>query len=247
MVTPAPRAVIFDLAGTLVDWPTEPVDHRWAVSYDHLTTLYPDRAWPPRAAYVAAMRAAEEAHWDRVVATGGSGSAADLLHDGFHRLGWRPDDTDLHAALAGYARAIDRWTVACPDARATLATLRGRGYRLGLLSNTWWASAWHDAELAAHGLADLLDALLYTSDLAHSKPHPSVFRDLAARLGVDPAACVMVGDRMIDDVSGALGVGMRAVWKRHDKPLPRPPHIVPTAVVTRLAELPGLLRAWGGA
>jgi len=57
----------------------------------------------------------------------------------------------------------------------------------------------------------------------------------------------MVGDRMIDDVSGALGVGMRAMWKRHDKPLPRPPHIVPTAVVTRLAALPGLLRAWGGA
>ncbi len=39
----------------------------------------------------------------------------------------------------------------------------------------------------------------------------------------------------------------RRIWKRHDKPLPRPPHIVPTAVVTHLVELPGLLRAWGGA
>jgi FMN phosphatase YigB (HAD superfamily) len=54
----------------------------------------------------------------------------------------------------------------------------------------------------------------------------------------------MIGDRMIDDISGALGVGMRAVWKANTSPWPRPEHIEPTATVTCLAELPPLVEAF---
>jgi len=123
--------------------------------------------------------------------------------------------------------------------------LRERGYRLGLLSNTWWAAEWHNADIAAHGLADLLDELVYTSDLPHSKPHPSVFAEIAARLGLEAAACVMIGDRQIDDVSGAKAVGMRAIWRRNDDGFPTST-VTPDAVVDRLSELPDLLRNWGG-
>lgn len=105
---------------------------------------------------------------------------------------------------------------------------------------------WHNADLAAHGLAEYLDELVYTSDLPHSKPHPSVFQTVAGLLGTAPAACVMIGDRLLDDVGGALGVGMRAVWKQNTKPWPRPPEVTPTATIRHLAELPPLLRTWGG-
>ena len=127
-----------------------------------------------------------------------------------------------------------------------LALLRERGYRLGLLSNTWWAAGWHNADLAAHGLGELLDEVVYTSDQPHSKPHPSVFSEIAGRLGVPPAACVMIGDRQIDDVSGAKRVGMRAVWRRNDSGFPTWDR-EPDAVVDGLTEIPPLLRAWGGA
>ena len=58
---PPPRAVIFDLGGTLVDWPdwNEDAPRRWALSWDALTATLPHAAWPPRDAYVAAMRADE--------------------------------------------------------------------------------------------------------------------------------------------------------------------------------------------
>jgi putative hydrolase of the HAD superfamily len=115
-----------------------------------------------------------------------------------------------------------------------------------LLSNTWWAAEWHNADLAAHGLTGMFDEMAYTSDLPHSKPHPSVFLEVAGRLAVEPAACVMVGDRMIDDISGSLGAGMRGVWKKTEHPWPQPEHILPTAVITHLAEVPELLRTWGG-
>src|ERR687886_608520 len=242
----APRAVIFDLGGTLVDWPDweQDAERRWALSYDYLTAATPGIAWPECRAYVRAMQAAEAEHWRRVNAEQWSGPPTALIHDGFRRLGLQLHERETLAALDGYARAVEGWAEVFPDARETLLRLREHGFRLGLLSNTWWAAAWHDADLAAHGLADLLDAVVYTSDLPHSKPHPSVFSEVAARLGVDPATCVMVGDRMVDDVMGALGAGMRAVWKRNTKPWPRSAHISPSATIDHLAELPGLFEAW---
>jgi putative hydrolase of the HAD superfamily len=242
----APRAVIFDLGSTLVDWPDwdEDAPRRWALTYDHLVRTVSRPDWPAREAFAATMRAAELAHWQRVEREWWSGPPSGLLTDGFHRLGLHVHERELLMALEGYARAVDGWAVVYPDACETLALLRRRGYRLGLLSNTWWAADWHNADLATHGLAHLLDEVVYTSDLPHSKPHPSVFADVAGRLGVEPAACVMIGDRPIDDISGALRAGMRAVWKTNGHPRPKPDDIHPTATVTHLAELPALLEAW---
>ena len=244
-----PRAVIFDLGGTLIEWPDwdEDSPRRWARSYDNLVAALPTAKWPARDTYVQAMRDAELAHWRRVENEHWSGPPSGLVREGFLRLGRPVHEPELLAALDGYARAVDGWAVVFPDSAETLRLLRERGYRLGLLSNTWWAAEWHNADLAAHGLADLLDAVVYTSDLPHSKPHPSVFLEVAGRLGAEPAACVMVGDRMVADVSGALGAGMRAVWRANTSPWPRAERVEPTATVARLGELPGLLRSWGGA
>jgi putative hydrolase of the HAD superfamily len=242
------RAAIFDLGGTLVDWPgwDDDAPRRWAMSYDHLASVLANGALPGRDEFVRAMREAEHWHWRRVEEELRSGPPDEIVREGFRRLGYTADDATLLTALDGYARAVDGWAVAFPDARSTLQTLRERGYRLGLLSNTWWAADWHNADLAAHGLDDLLDEAVYTSDLPHSKPHPWVFHEVAQRLGVDPSSCVMIGDRLVDDVSGALRAGMRAVWKANDRPWPKPTDIVPTATISTLSELPGLLRRLGG-
>lgn len=244
-----PQAVIFDLGGTLIDWPDwgEDVRHRWSMAYDYLVGQLPNRDWPERATYVEAMLGAEQAHWARVVKERWSGPPSGVIREGLHRLRRRPDEDELLAALDGYARAVDGWAIVFPDARETLQLLRSRGYPLGLLSNTWWAADWHNADLATHGLNDLLNEIAYTSDLPHSKPHPSVFQEVAARLGVPVEACVMVGDRLADDISGALEVGMRAVWKKNDRPWPKTEHVTPTVTITDLAELPAILREWGGA
>jgi putative hydrolase of the HAD superfamily len=244
----APRAVIFDLGGTLLDWPNwdEDVILRWARSYDYFTSSIPGNHWPERDTYVRAMREAENAHWQRVAAEQWSGPPSTLISEGFRILGLHASEAEILAALDGYARAVDGWAEVFPDSRETLLLLRERGYRIGLLSNTWWAAEWHNADLAAHGLSGMFDEMAYTSDLPHSKPHPSVFLEVARRLDMEPAACVMVGDRMIDDISGAFGAGMRGVWKKTDHPWPRPEYIIPTAVITDLAEVPELLCTWGG-
>jgi HAD superfamily hydrolase (TIGR01662 family) len=241
-----PQAVVFDLGGTLVQWADWEggAAIKWGLAYDALAG--DSGVTAPREEFVAAMRAAETAHWERVDRDHWSGPPTSVVSEGFRRLGIAPSERALLAALDGYARAVAGWCTVFPDTRDTLVTLRERGYRLGLLSNTWWAAEWHNADLAAHGLADLLDELVYTSDLECSKPHPSVFREIASRLGVIPEDCVMIGDRQVDDVSGAMAVGMRAVWRRNESGFPTS-EVIPDAVVETLAELPGLLRSWGGA
>jgi putative hydrolase of the HAD superfamily len=239
--------VVFDLGGTLVQWADWEggAATKWGLAFDALRGSG-DAISASRDHFVQAMRAAEKAHWERVDRDHWSGPPTSVVSDGFERLGSSVGDASLLAVLDGYARAVAGWCTVFPDTRETLATLRERGYRLGLLSNTWWAAEWHNADLAAHGLADLLDELVYTSDLPRSKPHPSVFREVASRLGVAPEACVMIGDRQIDDVSGARAIGMRAIWRRNDSGFPTS-EVAPDAIVDALAELPDLLRSWGGA
>jgi putative hydrolase of the HAD superfamily len=243
----APRAVVFDLGGTLVHWPDweSGAVVKWGAAFDALRSDA-NGMTASRDDFIAAMRAAEKAHWERVDREHWSGPPTGVVSEGVRRLGADVDERAQLAILDAYARAVAGWCSVFPDTRDTLALLRERGYRLGLLSNTWWAAAWHNADLATHGLTDLLDELVYTSDLEHSKPHPSVFREVASRLEVPPEACAMIGDRQIDDVSGARAVGMRAIWRRNESGFPTS-EVMPDAVVDALAELPDLLRAWGGA
>ena len=243
----APRAVVFDLGGTLVQWADWEggASVKWGLAYDAVRAAQ-HGAVASREEFVAAMRAAEKAHWERVDREHWSGPPTGLVSDGFRRLDLEVAPELLVATMDGYAKAVAGWSTVFPDSRETLVLLRDRGYRLGLLSNTWWAAAWHDADIAAHGLGDLLDELVYTSDLPHSKPHESVFREVASRLDVGVEECVMIGDRQIDDVSGAKAVGMRAVWRRNDYGFPTS-DAVPDAVVDRVSELPAFLHEWGGA
>ena len=240
------RAVIFDLGGTLIDWPDwdDDIERRWGLSYNYLVTTLPEKRWPDSETYVQAMRAAEKYHWQQVAERQASSTPTALVHSGFQRMGLLVNEQEVLTALDGYARAIDGWAVIFPDTLHTLQTLRERSYRLGLLSNTWWAAEWHNAELVLHGLENMFDFVAYTSDLPHSKPHPSVFQYVAHHLGVPSEECVMVGDRMVDDISGALSAGMRAVWRQNDYPWPKPENIIPTTTIMTLAELLPILQAW---
>ncbi|HTE86084.1 MAG TPA: HAD family hydrolase [Dehalococcoidia bacterium] len=235
-------AIIFDLGGTLVDWPDWDTawEERWGSAFD----FYRERALgsaPERGKFVEAMHAAELAHWRRVEEDCWSGPPASVIQDGFRRMGQESGEHGVLVALDGYARAVSGWAQVYPDARSTLLALRERGLSLGLVSNTWWAASWHNADLAEHGLEDLIDVAVYTSDLPHSKPHASVFKHVTARLAVPPEQCVMVGDRPVDDISGALRAGMTAVLKTNGHPRPIPDGVHPSATIETLSELPAVL------
>ena len=74
------------------------------------------------------------------------------------------------------------------DALPALEELRGRGLKLGLLSNS---ARDLDEFVAHHGL--VADAVLTSYSHGKTKPHESIFWALLELLGVEPGEAVMVG------------------------------------------------------
>jgi len=89
-----------------------------------------------------------------------------------------------------------------PDMADTMRTLAGRGYRLGLISNTTSTVEGYQL-LEETGLKDLFSCVVLSAEFGRRKPHPSLFIEAARRVGVDPRVCAYVGDRPSRDMVGA--------------------------------------------
>jgi len=102
-----------------------------------------------------------------------------------------------------------------PDTLPALRALAARGIRTAVVSNVGWDPR---PVLAAHGIADLVDAILLSYEEGCQKPDPALFRKACARLGSEPARTLMVGDSRPAD-GGAEAVGIRTFFV---DPLPVP-------------------------
>jgi len=102
---------------------------------------------------------------------------------------------------------------------ALLDSLRARGLRTGLVSNAFDPGWLLHEDLARMGLAERLDAAVFSSEVGKRKPHPAIFEAALGQLGVEPGRALFVGDRRYEDVRGAKELGMTAVlalWFRAD-------------------------------
>lgn len=231
-------AVIFDWGGTL----TLPASLTGVVHWEsYAAVLHPDDA--DRAAEVAALLvAAEELHWGRVRGEGRAFTLAQVLV--------AAGVAEHSAALAAYRASMEPFTRTNPAVVSVVGALRDRGLRTGVLSSTMWPGSWHDEFLRRDGALDCFDACVWTSDLPWTKPSAAAFEAAMAAVGVsDPGRCVYVGDRMFDDISGAKGVGMRAVFVPHTRLPPEqvvPVDVEPDAVIDQLTDLVDVVDGWLG-
>jgi HAD superfamily hydrolase (TIGR01549 family) len=120
-----------------------------------------------------------------------------------------------------------------PDALPCLASLRGRGVRVGAVGNTPAASE----EL----LRDRVDFSGSSGRWGVEKPSPAFFERVAAEAHAEPAEIAYVGDRVDNDVEPALAAGMVAVHLRRGPwgHLHEPP--AGAVAIRSLAELPEAL------
>ena len=87
------------------------------------------------------------------------------------------------------------------------------------------------------------EAVLSSEGARAYKPLPAPFREIMDRMGVRPDEAIYVGDTLYDDVVGAKGVGMRAVWINRHGMSPDPQYLSPDYEIKSLNELPEILRA----
>jgi putative hydrolase of the HAD superfamily len=229
-------AVIFDWGGTLSEFVDLELVDAWRLAARHLDPTHEDDV-------VARLVRVEADFWATTASHQRSATLADLLARATAELGLDVAEALLEEAAV---RHLDAWTPHIrhdPGAVAALVALRAEGLRIGMLSNTHWPRAFHERFLERDGLARLIDARLYTSEMPFQKPHPSAFLAAAGALGVDPHHAVFVGDRPLDDVSGAQSVGMRTVL-RPNPFAPEVDGVEPDARIDSLGELAGLVRRW---
>jgi FMN phosphatase YigB (HAD superfamily) len=122
----------------------------------------------------------------------------------------------LSAALYALTVSADSWE-AFPDTVPTLAAVREKGLRIGVVSDTGF-----DLRPAMDllGITPYLDAVVMSFEHGVCKPAATVFRTACDQLGVDPARTLMVGDNPLTD-SGAVTAGLYAFL------LPPPPETGP--------------------
>ncbi len=232
------RAVLFDWGGTLTPWHTVDLVEQWRV-YARRYATDDDGA----AALAARILDAEARAWARARTDGGSARLAEVLAE----AGVDTDHPGHPAAQAADEEFWEPHTFTDPDVGPLFRGLRERGLRIGVLSNTIWTRGYHEAVFRRDGVLDLVDGAVYSSEIPHAKPHPEAFRAAAAAVGVDPGACVYVGDRPYEDVHGSQAVGMRAVLVPHsDIPADQqvPVDVVPDGVARRLLDVLDLVDAW---
>ena len=121
------------------------------------------------------------------------------------------------------------------DVAPVLRDLAGRGYRLGLISNSHRCLLSFQEHFDLRGFA----AAVSSSEHGFMKPHPSIFEAALAQAGVEAAEAVMVGDSVAHDIEGARRSGMRGVLVHRSGGMP--PQIDDLPVITSLRELPALL------
>ncbi len=97
----------------------------------------------------------------------------------------------------------------------TIKTL-AQSHQLGVVSNIWAPSHYWDIPLKQADLYRLFKARVFSSDGPFIKPHPQLFEQALAQLGVDKKQVLFVGDSFYRDVLGATKVGLDAVWVNRD-------------------------------
>jgi HAD superfamily hydrolase (TIGR01549 family) len=128
----------------------------------------------------------------------------------FSGLGVEAERLDeLMAALNNEHQKMHFYSVANEDAIPVLSELKGRGMRLGVISNSTDGMA--EQMLRILKVIPYLDTYVDSYRVGLAKPDPEIFLRTVRELGVAPAESLYVGDSYNIDVLGAVEAGLRGI------------------------------------
>jgi putative hydrolase of the HAD superfamily len=210
------------------DLVTDLIEGMTAVVFDFygtLTPVSPSEVWAINAAQLAAvmgvpagalLRVLDDSFPERI--SGALGDVRQTMQAMGDRLGVQLTDEQLDEASRTRRAVQESMFVLRPEALGVIKTLRDRGMRIGLVSDctSELPDAWSQLPLAA-----VVDAPVFSCVERTRKPDPRLFYAVARRLSAEPGACVYIGDGGGRELTGASGIGMRAVllagpdWHEH--------------------------------
>ena len=190
------RAVVFDLFITLTDFEAERCRPRFMDELARVLGVDP-------VAFASLMRAT---FTDRV--TGRLGDARSTFSTLASRLGCDLSPERLDRVMEMRYKQQRRSLTPRAGVLEAVSEVRTAGYRTGVLTDctTETPELWPSLPYAA-----VVDAVTFSCQVGHRKPHPAGYQDIAGRLSVAAEQCVYVGDGSSAELTGATSAGMTAV------------------------------------
>lgn len=210
-----PKAVIFDLGSTLIEYE--------AVSWDELNVLCAASARrflvaqgyevPPQNEFVMLFESLKSSYRQIASETLVEWSVPQVAAKLLEQLHIVAANGTVEELFDAYYAPVDELLYVYPDTVSTLQRLKNAGYVIGLISNTVFPERAHRRELHRFEIAPFLHFALFSSSFGLRKPHPDIFRKASELAGFDPADCLYIGDRYVEDILGPTGIGMPSVLK----------------------------------
>lgn len=127
--------------------------------------------------------------------------------------------------------------------REVLAILAEK-YKLAIAANQ---PSLMRVKLEKTGLMKYFVSSRVSEDLGLYKPDTRFFLEICRRIGIEPANCCMIGDRLDNDIFPANILGMKTIWFKvgpHAVQQFRIPEDVPDETVTSAYEIIRILESW---
>jgi dihydrofolate synthase/folylpolyglutamate synthase len=194
------RAVTFDVGGTLIEpWPS--VGRVYAQIAERHGVVVPAEQLDRQ--FAAAWKAKKNFGY-------GMSDWSNLVNRTFEGLAGAPPGDALFSDLYAHFATAAPWRV-FDDVLPCLRRLKGRGLKLGIISN--WDERLRPL-LRALELDKYFDTVIVSGEVGRHKPDARVFETAAMQLGAPPETVLHVGDSATEDFQGARKAGLRAVLLR---------------------------------
>jgi len=231
MTAPRPKAVIFDLWGTLIE-------------SDELATSRGNARLLELAGNHAPLEAllAYEASLLRDIEQREDESHLEFTRQSLQRL--LNDRFAIRSPLSLAEQEWEYWSSSMnirlvDGVPGMLEDLARRSIRRAVVSNSSFIADTIQRTLAGLGVLDRFEFVVSSADYGVRKPHPAIFEAALARLGTDRTEAWFAGDNVAYDLKGGLAAGMFTVLFR--PPEDEPAGLEGYARIQRWSELATLL------
>ena len=120
------------------------------------------------------------------------GNSAAIEHFGLTKTPWHSESEILY-----------------PDVAKILKTLYTKGYKLGIIANQ---NPGTQARLEFWGVHQYFDIIAASAEIGYAKPDIRIFEKAFEIANCTANECIMVGDRLDNDIVPAKSLGMTTIW-----------------------------------
>lgn len=210
-----PRAIIFDLGSTLIEYEAVPWEELGAVAVENGRKYLISKGVKVASAeqFLEVFDEIKLAYRREAAETCREWTIPQVARDLCRKVGLKQEERLVQGFFDAYYVKVAEQLYVYDDTVTTLVRLRESYSTIGLVSNTIFPERVHHVELKRFGIAPMLDFTVFSSTLGIRKPHGDIFYKAVNLAGQAPSDCLYIGDRYLEDIKGPKELGMSAILK----------------------------------